>query len=74
MCLTFVEWVDVQVTMKGSDEEVEKLPWSAHALRNSDSYRSPAANTFPLFKSNPFPYHLFLAQLCQRRFKSEIGH
>ena len=40
---------DVQVTMKGSDEEVEKLPWSAHALRNSDSSnRSPTANTFPL--------------------------
>ena len=34
--------------MKGSDEEVEKLPWSAHALRNGDSSnRSPTANTFP---------------------------
>jgi hypothetical protein len=36
---------DVQVTMKGSDEEVEKLPWSAHAFRNCDSSnRTATAN------------------------------
>ena len=36
---------DVQVTMKGSDEEVEKLPWSAHAFRNGDSSnRTATAN------------------------------
>jgi hypothetical protein len=35
--------------MKGSDEEVEKLPWSAHAFRNGDSsHQNPTANTFPL--------------------------
>ncbi|KAF8810420.1 hypothetical protein BYT27DRAFT_7186494 [Phlegmacium glaucopus] len=40
---------DVQVTMKGSDEEVGKLPWSAHALRNGDSpNQTPTANTFPV--------------------------
>ena len=37
---------DVRLTMKGSDEEVEKLPWSAHAhaSRGDLSNRSPAAN------------------------------
>jgi len=40
---------DVQVTMKGSDEEVEKLPWSANALRSGDSSnRSTTTATFPV--------------------------
>ena len=40
---------DVRLTLKGSDEEVEKLPWSAHALRNGDSSDpTPAANALPL--------------------------
>jgi hypothetical protein len=36
--------------MKGSDEEVEKLPWSTHAFRNGDSSNSttPTANALPL--------------------------
>ena len=40
---------DVQITMKGSDEEVEKLPWSAHAhaLRGDSSYRNSTANALP---------------------------
>lgn len=39
---------DVQVTMKGSDEEVEKLPWSTHALRNGDSSNPPnTVNALP---------------------------
>ena len=40
---------DVQLTLKGSDEEVEKLPWSAHAFRNGDSSNpTPTANALPL--------------------------
>ena len=40
---------DVQVTMKGSDEEVEKLPWSALALRSADSSnRGSTVGAFPL--------------------------
>ena len=40
---------DVQLTLKGSDEEVEKLPWSAHAFRNGDSSNpNPIANALPL--------------------------
>ena len=40
---------DVQVTMKGSDEEVEKLPWSTHASRNGDSSNpSNTVNALPL--------------------------
>ena len=40
---------DVQLTMKGSDEEVEKLPWSTHAFRNGDSSSpTPTANALPL--------------------------
>ena len=38
---------DVQLTMKGSDDEVEKLPWSAHAFRNADS-SNPSTNTLAL--------------------------
>ena len=36
---------DVQVTVKGSDDEVEKLPWSTHAFRNRDP--NPTASIFP---------------------------
>ena len=36
---------DVQLTLKGSDEAVEKLPWSTHAHCNGDSSnRSPTVN------------------------------
>ena len=39
---------DVQLTMKGSDEEVEKLPWSTHAFRNGDSSNpTPTASALP---------------------------
>jgi hypothetical protein len=39
---------DVQVTMKGSDEEVEKLPWSTHAFRNRDlTNPTPTVNALP---------------------------
>ena len=40
---------DVQVTMKGSDEEVEKLPWSAHAFRKADS-SNPNTSKQTLFR------------------------
>ncbi|KDR80862.1 hypothetical protein GALMADRAFT_1357807 [Galerina marginata CBS 339.88] len=32
--LPLLEGWDVQVTMKGSSEEVEEIPWSAHAMRS----------------------------------------
>lgn len=35
--LPALEGWDVQVTMKGSSEEVEQMPWSAHAMRSSSS-------------------------------------
>ena len=35
--LPTLEGWDVQVTVKGSSEEVEKMPWSAHAMRSSST-------------------------------------
>ncbi|KAF8972730.1 hypothetical protein BDZ97DRAFT_1782409 [Flammula alnicola] len=35
--LPSLEGWDVQVTMKGSSEEVENIPWSAHAMRSSSN-------------------------------------
>jgi len=36
--LPALEGWDVQVTLKGSSEEVERVPWSAHATRNQSNY------------------------------------
>ncbi|KAF8159312.1 hypothetical protein B0H34DRAFT_398668 [Crassisporium funariophilum] len=36
---------DVQVTMKASDEEVERLPWSAHAIRVVNNSSEPTSST-----------------------------
>lgn len=35
--LPTLEGWDVQMTMKGSSEEVEKIPWSAHAMRSNST-------------------------------------
>ena len=35
--LPSLEGWDVQVTMKGSSEEVESIPWSAHAMRSNSN-------------------------------------
>ena len=54
---------DVQVTIKGSDEEVEKLPWSAYAFRNNDSSnRNPTPSTFPL--SNQILFRIIHSSLA----------
>ena len=36
--LPTLEGWDVQVTLKGSSEEVEKVPWTAHAMRRSSMF------------------------------------
>jgi len=40
--LPSLEGWDVQVSMKGSSEEVEKIPWSARAMRSSSNPSTPS--------------------------------